>query len=862
MPILPSIQITQTAELTAEASADFFAVNCTPGLQCGPFELTQLLGRGGMGQVFLAKRSSGFVQNVAVKLVRGGGFDAQHIVRFNIERQILARLQHPNIAALIDAGALASGELWIAMEFVDGETLDQFVARTAPDQTQIVRLLLSLARAVAYAERQLIVHRDLKPSNVMVDQAGVLKLLDFGIAKLLGQTKDGDITRIQPYSPRYAAPEQLKNGTITTATNVYQLGILARDLLLKPLDVDLQALVHCALQDDPAERYANAGTMAADFEAWLEYKPLRVRQLNLLSYALKFVRRQPWVAAALAASMAGMLLFSWVAITQAQLARAALQLAQIEQRSSEAVIAKLRAGFSSVSPSTAGKPALLGDLLEFWRRQNIGSDLHADGRVMALAGELSFALGDYDQARALLGKALLQIDPERSESAVKDAAKAAGMLSWIDDVRGKPDAAIASTIKELSLLAQLPPSKQRDLLIAKAQYLQFIYQGQQLFAAEIAMQTAARLVSDSRGDQAHRLVFISRAYQSFLAANSVVRANQMAALLHEEINKTTSSELVRNMLPNEANGNDGLFELLEVANAVGRAGNRSSAEALLADLAAAGEGAFGERHPFAAQFNANYALALLNSGKLRLADRFNSKAIAVISEHAKQFPKLWQGTLTNQGAIARAIGDPKTAAEHYLQAARCAENLHDERGALLSIALRLRALAEWQISEAADINAQKINDLAKTIAFEYAEFMQRWLKAGANLQNNEARFAVATAAAFAADAEARAYWRADLVGLTVPESARFKRALALIYLQHSESPGSAIQLAQQLLDNLPAGTAQISRYALLADVALWRLSINPSDKSARKDAERARAWLSIEQLPTSSRLQQLNKLLR
>ena len=822
-----------------------------------------------MGQVYLAERVDGGVsQKVAIKLVRGAGVDAKthggktdshYAARFNIERQVLARLKHPNIAALIDAGALASGELWIAMEYVDGQTLDQYVLRHEISRTQIVKLLSTLAHTVGYAERQLIVHRDLKPSNIMIDQHGALKLLDFGIAKLLGPSHTAEITQIQPFSPRYAAPEQLRNGTITTATNVYQLGVLARDLLMPPLDADLAALVRCALQDQASDRYANAGAMALDFDAWLANKPLKVRQLNLLAQVLKFAQRQPIVSAALAAAVSGVILFAWIASTQAQLAQESLRLVQSEQRSSEAVIEKLRAGFSSISPSTAGKPALLSDLLEYWRVREAGSDLHADGRVMALAGELSFALGDYAQARALLTKALQEIEPKRSESSIKDAARAAGLLAWIDNVQGNKKAAIASTETELNLLAQLPASIYRDLPIGKAQYLRLSYKGQLTEAAEVAQQTAEKLLAGNSVQKTHRLVFISYAYQSFLAANSVDRANQMAALLKLEISQTTSAAIVENMLPNEIHGNDGLFDLLEVANAVGRSGDRKFAEALLAELARAGQGAFGADHPFAAQFNAAYALALLNSGKLRLANDFNLQALNVIAQHSTQFPQLWQGTLSNQGAIARALGDPESAAECYLKSTQAANKLQDERGALLAMAQRLRALAELQRAQLPDKSIKSQPDLVNVISAEYADFMMRWLKSAPANQNNEARFAVATASAIALDDNAKSFWQADLTALNVPESARFKRELALIYLLRETDAGAAVEWAKTLLNKLPAGTALISQYSLMADAALWRLAANSRDLSALQDAELAYNWLRVEQLPGSLRLRLLKQ---
>ncbi len=175
-----------SVQAEAAARADLQRLVARVGSEIGPYRLTALLGRGGMGAVFAAERSDGsFSQRVALKLIRGGGDNARLATRFRRERAILARLEHPNIARLVDGGVSASGEPWFALELVEGEMLTRYCDRVGLDLRQRVALFLQICEAVAYAHRSLVVHRDLKPANVLVDADGRAKLLDFGIAKLI-----------------------------------------------------------------------------------------------------------------------------------------------------------------------------------------------------------------------------------------------------------------------------------------------------------------------------------------------------------------------------------------------------------------------------------------------------------------------------------------------------------------------------------------------------------------------------------------------------------------------------------------------------------------------------------------------------
>ncbi|MEO7432830.1 MAG: serine/threonine-protein kinase, partial [Dokdonella sp.] len=219
----------------------------------GAYRLVRELGAGGMGTVFLAERvDGGFSQAVAIKLLRG--FPTQDgLRRLRQERQILANLDHPNIARLLDGGERADGQPWLALEYVDGLPLLDYAAQHAPTLRARIALFEAMLDAVGHAHQRLIIHRDLKPANVMVAANGTVKLLDFGIARLV-ETDDAEVhnTSTRVFTRGYASPEQRDGGSITTASDIYSLGVLLGELLrgrrddsgeagaIEPLDLDIE----------------------------------------------------------------------------------------------------------------------------------------------------------------------------------------------------------------------------------------------------------------------------------------------------------------------------------------------------------------------------------------------------------------------------------------------------------------------------------------------------------------------------------------------------------------------------------------------------------------------------------------------
>ena len=328
-------EVESLLEASAEAGDEFLSKpvvdahqDPTVGERIGPYRVLDLLGRGGMGDVYRAIRDDDqFEQEVAIKLVRHG-LDSEFVRgRFLYERQILAFLNHPNIARLLDGGTTKEGWPYLVMEFVEGQPIADYCRdhRLATDAK--LRLFQKVCAAVEYAHRNLIVHRDLKPTNILITADGEPKLLDFGIAKLLlpeHPTLAPAQTSIQfrALTPEYASPEQVKGQVISTAADVYSLGVLLYELLTRqkahrfttntPAEIekvvcteepprastlnpdlagDLDNIITKAIEKNPAERYASVAQLAEDLERYLTGRPVRARSATLMYLAVKFIRR-------------------------------------------------------------------------------------------------------------------------------------------------------------------------------------------------------------------------------------------------------------------------------------------------------------------------------------------------------------------------------------------------------------------------------------------------------------------------------------------------------------------------------------------------------------------------------------------
>jgi serine/threonine-protein kinase len=495
------------------------------GLAIGRWRVLRELGRGGMGVVYLAERADGqFEQRAALKLIRTDGDSAGLRRRFLRERQILADLEHPSIARVLDGGIAEDGRPYFAMEYVDGEPLLQYVSERNCDARTRLRLFLEICEAVQFAHRRLVVHRDIKPSNVLVTAEGTVKLLDFGVATLLNPALSDDTqTRLHAFTPAYAAPEQLRGGLVTTAADIYALGVLLYELLsgerpyrldetatpvewarlidgplcsapsvavaavhdptrrtrVPPLPArmlhgDLDLIVLTALRREPERRYASVEALAADVQNYLVDRPITARADSARYVIGKFIgRHRIGTAAAVVAALlvfaalGAALLQAHRAREQALRARTAAALAQQQTHRAEAVRQFLVAVFEQAEPdANQGKPLTAHELLERGEQQ-IGRGPHdaaLDADASALLADLYEQIGDFDRAQQLLKHALAASEG----AALPDDIRARVLIgvAGVEDDNDDYDTAIAHARQGMQLLQETMPASAE--LTAKA----------------------------------------------------------------------------------------------------------------------------------------------------------------------------------------------------------------------------------------------------------------------------------------------------------------------------------------------------------------------------------------------------------
>ncbi|HEX2444256.1 MAG TPA: serine/threonine-protein kinase [Vicinamibacterales bacterium] len=453
------------------------------GDRIGPYRIISEIGRGGMGRVLLANRDDGqFDQQVALKIV-GGGFPGggEIMRRFLRERQILARLQHPNIARLLDGGMTPDGRPYFAMEYVDGEPITKYCDTRGLDVDARLDLFIEVCEAVQYAHQNLVVHRDLKPSNTLVTASGQVKLLDFGIAKVLHEdddaAADATLTRLGsgPMTPEYAAPEQVRGEPVTTATDVYALGALVYHLLTghgphqltkltaaeveraitardverpsvavgrnrksgteprrRQLKGDLDTIVMQALQKDPTRRYATAGALVDDLRRYRDRRPIAARRDSARYRAGKFIRRHAIGVAAttliVLSLVGGLIGTAWQARVASREAAKATEVSRF-----------LASLFAVADPARANASQITARELLDRGAARIETDLAGQpdlqAEMMLLVGRLYRELSVYDRAEPLLQRSL---EIRQSLREDEKAAAAKSELARLALEAGKP----------------------------------------------------------------------------------------------------------------------------------------------------------------------------------------------------------------------------------------------------------------------------------------------------------------------------------------------------------------------------------------------------------------------------------------
>ena len=451
---------TQVGGLVESASAEAMQSSLPAiGSRLGPYKITGILGRGGMGIVYRAIRDDDqYRKEVAIKVAAFGLFTPDLHQRFLRERQILADLDHPNIARLLDGGTTPEGMPFVVMEFVAGQPIDAYCAERKLARRPKIQLMIQVARAVDYAHRHLVVHRDLKPDNIHVTQEGEPKLLDFGIAKALDLDAAGlkgaqTVDAMRLMTPDYASPEQVRGEAITTATDVYQLGVLLYLLLTgkrpiyatteslggleraicdtlpaRPnLNADLDRILLQALEKEPARRYISAGTLADDLQRYLDGYPVLAHAPSWSYQTGKFIRRHRLVASAATLIL---LLLAGFGIAMSILARQTSQQARIANQTTEFLLGL----FEANDPAQGrGDKITARELLDKGAAnldRSPGQDPVVQVRLLDSMGTIYNALGVSDKAKEMLEKSLRL----RLERLPKDDVAASDTLARLADV--------------------------------------------------------------------------------------------------------------------------------------------------------------------------------------------------------------------------------------------------------------------------------------------------------------------------------------------------------------------------------------------------------------------------------------------
>lgn len=664
------------------------------GQVIGPYRLARRIGAGGMGEVWLAERDDGhFEQQVALKLMLPGATSSEE--RFRNERQILAALDHPGIARLYDGGIAVDGRPWMAVEYIAGDDLITYCDAGRADLAQRLQLFLQMCDAVSYAHSRLVVHRDLKPGNVLVTSEGQVKLLDFGIAKLLAGGTTADATRTTQLSLAYAAPEQLRGELVTTATDVFALGITLYQLLTgrlpweghpsglghalprllgetplppsratdgrvaaRALRGDLDAILAKALRADPGDRYPDAREFASDIRRLLQHEPVRARAGAGAYVARRFLRRH-WlpVSAACAAVLAlaiGLGGFAW----QAQRAEREAQRAQATRdfllrvfEASDPRIAQdrprgqitarelLDANVSRIDTEFSSDPdtrlELLGVAADIYRE--LGEDeryAHLHQRHYELARRT------YGEASAIaLNDRLDDVDRQILRHADADALQLLGELDGLIRDSGLERSATRARWWLLHGQAQIADSNRATEAQADLRRSAELY-------ADVAPLDPARVTA---------LADIGTTYVNQLDFANGRRATEAAIAASRALPRRNDSELAT------LYGNLGLLEM--------QAGNLGAAERAYAASSAVIRSTYGEAHPDNwARAALSARAAHLGGDRVRALSTFRDVLRWIGDRHeytAEYAREIYGGCLAAEGRAADALPFLEEAEQSY-----------------------------------------------------------------------------------------------------------------------------------------------------------------------------------------------------
>jgi serine/threonine protein kinase/Tfp pilus assembly protein PilF len=656
------------------------------GDRIGPYRVLRTLGSGGMGEVYLAERADAqYEQQVAIKVVHGGALAVAMHSRLKLERQILAQLDHPNIAHLLDGGALPDGSAYIVMEYIDGIAIDAFCDSGCLNIGARLKLFQTVCAAVHYAHQNLIVHRDLKPSNILVTAAGVPKLLDFGIAKLLDERQASQHTLavtqadIRIMTPDHASPEQVRGQAITTSSDVYVLGVLLYKLLCgsspffissvrlseieraicekdppppsemvstddsrdsqataqargstgnrlrRALKGDLDNIVLMAMRKEPERRYGSAEQLAGDIQRYLDGKPVIARRDTVSYRTSKFVRRH-WLPVSAAAAAAFMVI-AFSITTYVQSVRIAAERDRVAQQRERAEHERARAeevsGFL-VNLFKLSDPA-----------ENRGNQVTARELLDSGAKRLQAGLQDQPETKAAL----------------------LSTVGTVYDSLGQYQDALPLLSESLQLQNEVRDSSQIDTLLELGRA--YIGAGN-LPAAEAPLQQALRLaqsdagaVSVQTGQALSTLGMLryqegknSEAKELYIRSLRTLKAsnapqtdlspvlNDLATVYIRDYQWQLAKEAYEQALEIDRRvlGDDHpkvAFRLQNLAIVAQNMGDLKGAELLYQDALQRELHAYGERHPEIASTKGNYGLLLQRLGRLAEAEPLLRSALDI-----------------------------------------------------------------------------------------------------------------------------------------------------------------------------------------------------------------------------------------
>ncbi len=644
---------------------DLLAAPRLAGQVFGAYALVEPIGAGGMGTVWLARRNDGhFEGTAAVKLLSAALLGAASTSRFRREGTILARLKHPNIAHLLDAGVTAAGQPYLVLEYVEGEPIDRWCDDRGLDVPSRIRLFLDVLAAVAHAHASLVVHRDLKPSNVMVSKEGRVKLLDFGIAKLLEGDGDGAPTQLTreaggAFTPAFAAPEQVTGGAVTTATDVYALGGLlyvllagrhpAGELAASPAGLlrailetepgrlsdgvhdprlrrelrgDLDIIVAKALKKRPEERYASVTALAEDLRRTLAEEPILARPDSLAYRGRKFVRRH--VRSLAAATLA---LFTLAGVVASYGTRLAAERDRVRR---EAQKAKEVSGFltdllSQADPYVAeqrgarGEPTVrsLLDAGAARAQKDLSTQPSLQREVLTLLGRIYERRGAYEQALPLLEQAVAL--GRRALGPSRELAQSLHNLGVARGQRAELDASRAALEEALIIRRQILGEEHPDVAVTHSELGRTLFDQGRLDEAEAHFRAALAIRRKMLGPADHE---------------TATSMSDLGLLLRQKGDRAGAEKLLRETLAvtRKASGPrhpDTATALANLALTINERGDPRTAEAMFREALAIGQASLGREHPSTAQRLANLAGVLRAQGKLAEAEATNTEALAI-----------------------------------------------------------------------------------------------------------------------------------------------------------------------------------------------------------------------------------------